>query len=358
MSRRHVLAATVLAACRIEPPSSPLRATVSASIRLAEPKDLPGIVALLIQDAQERCALDHLLWRVAPDAPVRVEAALGATLNRAGAPASDRWLVAEHSSRIVGVMHAMIVQAPPILAPPGDAGLVLDDSFVSSDAPPNTDEALLLASEAALKAAGVTALVASCPAAGRLRPLYERHGYVPVALYMAKHGFTAAALPHSVRAASIDDVPEIVKLSAAHRRTLEKLNPRFWRIHPEADSRFDAWMRRSLTLEDRNMLVAAAPDELHGYVIAQPCSPLLLPIAHEIAAVGLIDDFYDDDFADVSALSNGGANAEDLLGGAENTFARRAVGGALVVCPAAWSSKVSLLERSGYQTAKQWMLKR
>jgi hypothetical protein len=34
--------------------------------------------------------------------------------------------------------------------------------------------------------------------------------------------------------------------------------------HPEADSRFDAWMRRSLTLEDRNMLVAALAGELRG----------------------------------------------------------------------------------------------
>ena len=31
---------------------------------------------------------------------------------------------------------------------------------------------------------------------------------------------------------------------------------------------------------------------------------------------------------------------------------------ALVVCPAAWPSKISLLERRGYRTAKLWMLKR
>jgi hypothetical protein len=34
------------------------------------------------------------------------------------------------------------------------------------------------------------------------------------------------------------------------------------------------------------------------------------------------------------------------------------VPGALVVCPAAWPSKVSLLERSGYRNAELWMLKR
>jgi hypothetical protein len=175
---------------------------------------------------------------------------------------------------------------------------------------------------------------------------------------MAKHGFTTGEFPRSVRSASVKDVPGIVKLSAAHRRTLEKLNPRFWPIHPDADSRFDGWMRHSLTLEDRNMLVAAVAGELRGYVIAQPCSSLLLPIAHEIAAVGLIDDFYDKDFADVSVVSNNGASAEDLLAAAEGTFAGRAIHSALVVCPAAWSSKVSLLEGSGYRTAKRWMLKR
>jgi hypothetical protein len=283
---------------------------------------------------------------------------VGATLDRADTPAREQWLVAEHSSRIVGVMHAMLVTAPPILAPPGDAGLLLDDCFLSVDAPPDTAEALLVASETALKTAGVTALIVSCPAAGRWLPVYQRHGYEPVTLYLAKHGFTPAALPLSVRPASVEDVPGIVKLSAAHRRTLEQLNPRFWHIHPEANSRFATWMRRSLTLQDRDMLVAARAGEVRGYVIAQPSSTLLLPIAHETAAVGVVDDFYDEDFADVSALSNSGATGEDLLAAAESAFARRTVDSALVICPAAWSSKVALLERRGYRTAKLWMLKR
>src|SRR3954468_4216837 len=126
-----MVAATVLAACRsqlsADPPASPPRRTVTASTRLATPQDLPGILALLLKNAQERCSLDPLLWRLAPDAAVQVEGAVGATLESAGASARDRWLVAERSSRIVGVMHAMIVRPPPILAPPGDAGLVLDD---------------------------------------------------------------------------------------------------------------------------------------------------------------------------------------------------------------------------------------
>jgi hypothetical protein len=117
-------------------------------------------------------------------------------------------------------------------------------------------------------------------------------------------------------------------------------------------------MRRSLTLNDRDMLVAAGSGGIHGYIIAQPCSPLLVPSAHEVTAIGAIDDFYDGDFTNVSVVSNEGATGENLLAAAESTFARRGVDSALVVCPAAWSSKVSLLERRGYRTAKLWMLRR
>ena len=113
-----------------------------------------------------------------------------------------------------------------------------------------------------------------------------------------------------------------------------------------------------LTLGDRDMLVAAVGAAVRGYIIAQPCSPLLIPIAHEAAGIGVIDDFYDDDFADISAVSNDWSSGDKLLAAAESAFARRAVDTALVVCPAAWSSKVSLLERRGYRAAKLWMLKR
>jgi len=329
------------------------------SIRLATPHDLPAIVSLLTEDARERRSLDPLLWRLAADAPARIETAVGAALNGSEALTRELWLVAEHAGRIVGITHAMTVPVPPIYdGAAGPPGLLLDDCFTSADAPSGTPEALLVATEAALGTAGASSLIASCPAAGPLRPLYERHGYEPVTLYMAKHGFSPAALPLRVRPASAEDVPGMVKLSAEHRKTLAKVNPRFWYIHPEADSRFDAWMRRSLTLKDRDMRVAGVPGEAHGYVIAQPCSPLLIPIAHDVAAIGVIDDFYDEDFATVSAVPNSGSSGEDLLAAAESAFAQRGVDSALVVCPAAWPSKISLLERSGFRTAKLWMLKR
>jgi hypothetical protein len=329
------------------------------AIRPAISKDLPAMVALLTQDAQERRSLDPMLWRLPADAPARIEAAVSATINGSQARVPELWLVAEHADRIVGIAHAIVVPVPPIYdGSAGSPGLLLDDCFVSADAPSNTTDSLLGAAESALRSAGAARLVASCPGVGSLRAVYERRGYAPVTLYMAKHGFTRDALSPKVRPANVEDVPGIVKRSAEHWRTLAKINPRFWHIHPEADSRFDAWMRRSLTFKDRDMLVVAEAGEVHGYVIAQPIAPLLIPAVHDIAAIGVIDDFCDADFADISASSTGAPSGTDLLAAAETAFARRGTETALVVCPAAWPSKIALLEQSGYRTAKVWMLKR
>ena len=117
-------------------------------------------------------------------------------------------------------------------------------------------------------------------------------------------------------------------------------------------------MRYSLTLPDRDMFVAGAPDQVHGYIIAQPISPLLFPAAHDIGAVAVLDDFYDRDFANLPVAADGGAMAADLLATAESALARRAFTAVLAVCPAAWTSKVAVLERNGYRRAKLWMLKR
>ena len=230
--------------------------------------------------------------------------------------------------------------------------------MVAPDAPPETADALLAATEAALREAGAGDLIASCPAAGPWRRVYERHGYDPVTLYMAKHGFGTQPEQPGVRAATPDDVPAIVRLSADHRRTLARLNLRFWRPHPEADGRFEQWMRYSLTLRDRAMLVAGATSAVHGYIIAQPASALLIPAPHDIAAIGTIDDFYDQDLADAAVSANDGATAAHLLAAAEAAFAQRGMQAALAVCPAAWTSKKALLERAGYRTAKLWMFKR
>ena len=117
-------------------------------------------------------------------------------------------------------------------------------------------------------------------------------------------------------------------------------------------------MRFSLTLMDRDMFVAGAAGDVRGYVIAQPIAALLVPAAHDIRAIGVIDDFHDDDFANVPVVSNDDATAGKLLAAAEGAFVRRGVTAALAVCPAAWPSKIAALEHNGYRSAKLWMLKR
>ncbi len=332
---------------------------MSLSIRPATQADLSAMADLLVKDGEQRQSQDAALWSLAADARTRVETAIRAGLENANPQMPQRWLLAEAAGRIVGITHAMVVQPPPIYdIAAGPPGLFLDDCFTTDEAPSGTAEALLLATEAALRDAGAAGMIASCVATGPWRPLYERHGYEAVTLYLAKAGFRADALSPAVRPADADDLPGIVERSAAHRATLSRLNDRFWHIHPEADRRFEMWMRYSLTLKDREMFVAGAPGEVHGYIIAQPIAPLLVPAAHDIAAIGVIDDFYDLDFADVSTTASDGTTASALLSAAQSTFARRSFAAALTVCPAAWTSKRSFLEREGFKTAKLWMLKR
>jgi hypothetical protein len=332
---------------------------MAASIRAAAAYDLPGIVALLTREAQPRAASDPALWHLAADTPMRIERAVGETLTGARESAREFWLVAESAGQLVGVTHAMLVPVPPIYdVAASSPGLILDDCFTLETAPYGTAEALLGATEATLRLAGASTLIASCPALSPMRTIYERQDYQPVTLYLAKHRPSADSLPPSVRPAKPADVPGIVTLSAAHRQRLAELNERFWRIHPDADRRFDAWMRRSLTLGDRDMFVSAGPGDVCGYIIAQPCAPLLAPIMNDPAKIGVVDDYYDGDFATVSATTGGHASATGLLVAAEIAFARRGIESALVVCPAAWISKRAVLAHNGYRTAKLWMLKR
>lgn len=329
-----------------------------ASIRRATTNDITSMVEPLVQDTRTRSTLNPALWPVAADAVMRIQLAIRACLENVEASAKEIWLLAESGGRIVGMAHGMIVQPPPIYnIVEGPPGLLLDDSFTLQDAPPDTAPALLTAMETALRAAGASGLIASCPSGGAWQSMYDEHGYEPVTLYKAKSGFTARAIASNVRSAMVGDVAAISGLSAQHRRTLAALNSRFWQLHPEADARFEAWMRFSLTLADRDMLVAGERNAVSGYVIAQPIAPLLVPPAHDIAKIGVIDDFYSREFANTAALADEGS-AAGLLHAAESAFAQRGVEIALVVCPAAWTSKDALLERQGYRTAKLWLLKR
>lgn len=327
-----------------------------AVIRPAAADDIAGIVALLTEDARQRSELDPPLWRFDEKVPKRITNAFAAHFGAANRP-PDLYLVAEHDKQLVGITHSMLVPVPPIYDPGVTPGLLLDDCFTSPEAPQGTAEALLAATETTLQAIGATSFIASSTANAPWQHVCEMHDYEPVTLYLAKHGFADNPLPPDVRATRADDVPDIVRLSAAHRRTLQQINSRFWHIHPEADQRFGAWMAYSLNLPDRNMFVAESGNDLMGYIIAQPCPRMHVPLAHDVAGLGVIDDFYSVDYAAVPKATNG-TSAEHLLSAGETAFARRNMEAALAVCPAGWTSKRTLLQRHGYKTAKLWMLKK
>ena len=327
-------------------------------IRTATPQDSERMAELLASGARRRHALDPDLWALLPDARQVIEAAVVASLGPQDGPANTLWRLAEDAGALAGVSHAMVVPVPPIYdVGPAPPGLLLDDCIVAPDAPAGTADALVEATEAGLKDAGAGAMIAACEAGSPLRAVYERHGYAPVTLYLSKRGFHASTTPAGVRAARPDEAAAIGRLGARHRQTLAQLAPLFWQIHPDADRRWELFVRYMMTLADREVLVAEAAGALQGYVVPQPISPLLIPAGHDIGRVGVIDDYYALDFAETDTFAGDGGAAANLLAAAESSFAARGVAAALVVCPAAWTSKLALLERAGWQSAKLWMFK-
>lgn len=253
----------------------------------------------------------------------------------------------------------MILPVPPIYAGAnGQPGLILPDSFAAPDAPDGTTvDSLVTAAEVALRDAGAQITVSSYVAGKEWQDTFQRRGYEPLTLYLSRTDLGNEGIPSGVRPASEADVAGIVRRSAENRQVPFDIDP-FWAVQHDADARFAGWMNRSLTLRDRDMLVMGPPENLNGYVIAQPASRLHFPPAHDITETGVIDDYYHSDLADSLVLANGGKDATTLLRAAEAAFADRGIGAAFVVCPAAWRSKIKMLETAGYKTAMVWSIKR
>lgn len=328
-----------------------------ATIRAATPADLPQMVELLLRDAGRRQSHDPGLWPLADDARGKVAEAVRFALTAENQPFRQTWLVAEAEGRLVGLLHSMRLPVPPIYAGArGDPGLLLPESFVAPEAPAGTEAALVEAAEAHLRAAGAEILLASFVCGDAWRAAFLGRGYEPLTLYLSRSGLEGAEETGEARPASEADIGKIVALSAQHRAILGELD-RFWAPHAQADARFGNWMRKSLTLRDRDMRVTGLPGALDGYVIAQPASRLHFPPAHDIAATGVIDDFFHRQYAD-PARAGAGEGGAGLLRAAEAAFAARGVTTAFVVCPAAWRSKVAVLESAGYSTAMVWMIRR
>lgn len=331
---------------------------MSPTVRPATPDDIPRMIDLLLADAGERQAHDPILWALADDAPSRIETDLTTALRAEAQPFRQFWQVAQDGRRLCGVVHSMMLPVPPIYAgADGEPGLILPDSFAVPDAPDGTIDALIASADATLRAAGARVLLSSFVVGKTWETVLAGLGYDPLTLYFSRTGLGDAGMPPAVRPASAADVPAIVSRSAENREVLYRIDP-FWAIHPEADSRFAAWMRRSLTLQDRDMMVVGPSDALAGYVIAQPASRLHFPPAHNMTGTGVIDDFYHPDLIDPLSLAHGGRDAATLLRAAEAAFARRGIDTAFVVCPAGWRSRVEMLRAAGYETAMVWSIKR
>ena len=331
---------------------------MTQTIRPATPDDMPRLIELLMLDAQERHSEDAVLWKMADDAPTQIEKALTFALTADGQPIQQFWHVADNGGQITGVIHAMLLPVPPIYAGSfGEPGLILPDSFVAVDAPSGTLEGLLAAAENSLHEAGAKIILASFVTGEIWRTAFETSEYELLTLYLSRNDLGDKGMPAGVRQAREDDVPGIVARSAENRQVLFDIDP-FWEIHPEADPRFLAWMTRSLTLRDRDMMVLGPSEDLQGYIIAQPASRLHFPPAHDITGTGVIDDYYHSELANPAALDHGGESARALLRAAEAAFANRGIGAAFVVCPAGWASKIELLESAGYETAMVWSIKR
>jgi hypothetical protein len=326
-------------------------------IRVAQPSDIPAIIALQMADAQHRARLNPRLWAIIPDAPARMTAALATIADPITGPVRHHWIVAEQGGALLGVIHGINLPAPPIYNPRGGtAGVLLDDSHVPAEAEIAT--ALRTAAERAMEEAGAGVFVAASPIGWTARAaFFEAAGYQPTTGYFVKSALIAQALDTAVRPATEADVEGIVTLSALHRAALERANPDFWKIHPEADKRFGVWMSMSLGLADRSMFVTGEGGGVDGFIIAQPHSPLHLTAAHDGKKLGLIDDFcalaFDGDEAPADA-----GEPLTLLAAAERAFIARGYDAALAICPVKMPAKASIFERAGYRAANLWLVRR
>lgn len=332
---------------------------MSISVRNAHISDLDTVVELLIADAERRQAIDPTLWKMEAAPRDKITPAIKAFMESENKAFHQALLLAEADGKAIGIAHTFILPVPPIYAGGsyGPPGLILEDCHVTDDAPAGACQALIEAAESDLVRAGAETLLGQSAAGRALEGEYRMRGYEPLTLYLARTGLRPTEDRPAIHGATDGDIDDIVSASAEHRRIISNLDA-FWKPSSDADARFAAWMRKCLTLTDHDMFVSDSDGQFHGYAISQPATHMHIPLPHDISAVGKVDDFYHVDTADPAVLADDAAGASDLLRAAEAALAARGNKAAFVVCPAAWASKIALLESAGYRNAMTWFRKR
>lgn len=330
---------------------------MTLTTRPAGRADLDPLADLLCHAARGLAAREPALWPLVADPETKIRATLERQVAGEDSPLRQRWLLAEDGGELLGAVHSFLLPVPPIYAGAlGSPGLILQDAALVPNAPEAARATLLAAAEADLAAAGALILLTASVAEGDWLSCHAAQGYHPLTLYLAKAGLAEMAVRPPIRSAAEGDVPAIVGLSATHRRIIADLHPQFWQTHEAADARFGGWMTRSLGLADRDMFVAGE-GAVQGYAISQPITAMHVSAGHRIAGIGIIDDFYHAALEDPLSLGTGADEAAALLRTAEAARQARGDGAVFVVCPAAWRSKIALLEQSGYRTALIWSIK-
>lgn len=113
-------------------------------------------------------------------------------------------------------------------------------------------------------------------------------------------------------------------------------------------------MKVSLTMRDRVVLIAENASQPSGFVIAQPPSPIQVPIALDETKIGVIDDIHCTSFGASLRTAQDASPAHSLLNAAEADVLKRGRTAAMAICPVAWPAKRSRLEEAGYKTHHTW----
>ncbi|MBI1212450.1 MAG: hypothetical protein GC190_13380 [Alphaproteobacteria bacterium] len=322
-------------------------------VRPAGNNDVARIVQLIVSERAVRCEADAKLGSLARASTTHIEQTVD---HEVGAGWTGfRWFVFESGGRVVGAVRVGLIPCPPIYHLGGQsAGIVLD---CAEDETSEAFGPLLIAAESDVRKRGAAILLAAASErdAGRAKVL-TTNGYEPVTHFLLKsrlehHSATDA------RPAIAEDVSVIVALNAEARARLREANALMWESHPDAAARFGAWMGYSLSLPDRTMIVAPKSGDVTGFVIAQPASPLQVPLAFERESVGLIDDFHCATFGTSLMTPGPSAIGSALLSAAERDLMERGKDRAVAICPTAWTAKLRFLTRHGYEPMTTWFVK-